>query len=138
WIRQLGLEVDIQELDRCPVRPFILSEYQLSPPKIIVYRYLPIEDCLNLTSQHAAGYYGPWYFLHIAYQFYFHLELNGFYELERRWFHRLFGLIGSIEDRAYRFSKNILGTLHSPKRFDDAVEQSFRPSSAFYSPNSDI
>ncbi len=127
WLKELDIEVDIRELEEYPSRPLVFSDYQLEPPKIIIYRYKPLDDWLNLVCQHQTGYYGPWYFLHIVYQLYILFELNGYYEIERKWYHHLFGTLSTMEKRAYRFVRNILGTLHPPQRFDETVEQSFRP-----------
>lgn len=127
WLRELGVEVEIRECGGYPARPPVFSEYRLEPPQIIVYRYPLMEDWLNLMSQHHAGYYGPWYYLHIAFRLYFHLEMNGLFEIERKWYHQLFGQLTSLEDRAYHFTKSILGTMHNPRKFDETVEKSFRP-----------
>ncbi|RJP19297.1 MAG: hypothetical protein C4527_27350 [Candidatus Omnitrophota bacterium] len=127
WIEELNVKLDIVELDRYASRPLVFSEYRFDPPTIIIYRYLPMEDWLNLISQQYVGYYGPWYFLHIAQRLYDHLELNGLYEIERKWYHRFFGRLASIEERSHRFAQQFLGTLFSPTRFDEVVERSFRP-----------
>ncbi len=127
WIKDMEVEIDIQTLDRYPTPPLVFSEYYYDPPQITIYRYLPMEDWLNLMSQHYAGYYGPWYFLHIAYRFYFHLEMNGDYEVPRTWLHQLFGVRNTIEKRAYYFTHKTLGTLFPPQRFDGAVERCFQP-----------
>ncbi len=129
WIEELGIDLDIQELDYYPSLPVIFSEYKYDPAAIIIYRYLPMEDWLNLISQQQVGYYGPWYFLHITHRIYYHLELHGLYEIERYWYHRLFGSLSTLEERAYCFTREILDTLFSPKRFDQAVERSFQPQS---------
>ncbi len=127
WIEELGITLDIREIDRYATRPLLLSKYQFEPPVITIYRYLPMEEWLNLISQQQVGYYGPWYFLHIAQRLYEHLELNGLYEVERRWYHRLFGSLSTIEERASYFSKEFLGTVRSPQIFDEILERSYRP-----------
>lgn len=119
--------MDIREIDEYPKRPLIFSQYQLEPPTIIIYRYLPAEQWLNLLCQQTIYYYGPWYYLHIAFRFYFHLEINGYYEIERKWHQYLFGKLSSLEERAYFFTQQILGTRHSPEQFDEAIEKSYRP-----------
>lgn len=127
WVRELNVLLDLREMSGYPSRPLIFSQYRLDPPAITVYRYPLMEDWLNLMSQHHAGYYGPWYSLHIAFRLYFHLELSGLYEIERKWYHSLFGRLSTIDDRAYLFTRQILGTNQHPRRFDDFVEKSFRP-----------
>jgi len=127
WIRHLGIRLDLRELDALPARPLVFSEYRLEPPTIVIYRYQPLEEWLNLICQRHVGYYGPWYFLHAAYRLYFHLELNGLYEIERKWHHRCFHRLGTLEERAYRFTREILGTQHDPARFDREVEKGFQP-----------
>lgn len=127
WIETQGVTLDIREIDGYPQRPLIFSAYQLEPPVITIYRYRMMEDWLNLMSQQQVGYYGPWYYLHVAYRFYFHLEMNGLFEIDRTWFHNLFGLNNTIEKRAYRFVRDTLHTQHHPERFDRGVEISFRP-----------
>ncbi len=127
WIESQGVTLDIREIEGYPQRPLIFSDYQLEPPVITIYRYRPMEDWLNLMSQQQVGYYGPWYYLHAAYRFYFHLEMNGLFEIDRTWFHNLFGLNNTIEKRAHRFVRDTLHTLHPPERFDRIVEKSFRP-----------
>ena len=119
--------MDIREINEYPKRPLIFSNYQLDPPTIIIYRYLPAENWLNLLSQHTIHYYGPWYYLFVAFRFYFHLEINGYYEIERKWHHHLFGKLCTLEERAYHFTQQVLGTLHSLERFEEAVEKSYKP-----------
>jgi len=127
WINGLDVTLDIQELDRYPSRPLIFSDYSNDPPLITIYHYLPMENWLNLMSQRSVGYYGPWYCLHIAYRLYFYLEFNGLFEIERKWYHDLFGGLETIEARAYRFTKDFLGTLRHPSRFDSQVRLAFQP-----------
>ncbi len=127
WIKELGVQMDIRELNGFPSRPLVFSEYRYDPPTIIIFRYLPMEDWLNLMSQRSVGYYGPWFFLYIAYRLYFHLEMHGLYEIERRWYHRCFGQLDTIEDRAYRFVREILGTLTHPLQFEIQVNRAFQP-----------
>ena len=127
WVNELGVKLEILEIDGYPSRPLIFSKYQLSGPSIVIYRYLPMEDWLNLMCQQYVGFYGPWYFLHLAHRIYDHLELSGLFELKRSWWQVLFGRLSSTEERAYRFTQQILGTLHSPMRFDEVVERGFRP-----------
>lgn len=129
WIGETDVEHQLLEIDQYPRRPLLLSDYRLDPPRIRVYRYLPIEDWLNLACQRQAGFYGPWYYLHLAFRFYCHLEINGMYEVERKWFHRLLGRLSSLEDRAYHFTQTILETRFPPHRFDQFVERSFIPKS---------
>ncbi len=129
WVKETGVTLVMEERGRYPTRPLLFSEYQYDPPTIRVYRYLPMEEWLNLMCQHHVGYYGPWYCLHVAFRFYYHLEMYGLYEIERSWFQRLFGKLDTLDERAYLFAKQVLGALHSPARFDAVVEQSFRPDS---------
>lgn len=130
WIRELDVQLDIRELNSYPSRPLIFSDYLFDPPTIVIYRYLPLEDWLNLTSQRCVGYYGPWYFLHIAFRLYYHLEFNGLFEIERKWRHRLTGRLDSVESRAYQFVREVLGTLRHPSRFDAQVARSYQPGGA--------
>lgn len=127
WIAELGVELDIREIDDYPKRPLIFSEYRLAGPKIVIYRYLPLEDWLNMLAQNQIGFYAPWYYLHIAHQLYFHLEASGEYEIERGFFDQLFGSLSTIEDRANLFTKQVLGTLRNPGLYYKIVEQSFKP-----------
>lgn len=127
WIDSQDVVLDIREIEGYPQRPLIFSSYQYEPPTITIYRYLPMEDWLNLMSQQQVGYYGPWYYLHVAYRFYFYLEMNGLFEIERKWYHILFGLLNTIEKRANRFVQDMLQTQHSPDRFDKSVVRSFIP-----------
>lgn len=127
WVDELGVELDMREVDGFPSRPLVLSDYRMSGPVIVIYRYLPMEDWFNLLSQHHVGFYGPWYCLHIAHRLYYHLELSGEYEIPRQWYHRMLGMLVTIEDRAYHFTREVLGTLHSPRRFDQALEKAFQP-----------
>lgn len=127
WIREIGVRLDIRELDKYPGRPLIFSQYDYDPPVITIYRYRPLEDWLNLMSQRTVGYYGPWYFLHIAFRLYFHLEMHGLYEIERKWYHRCLSRLDTLEARAYRFTRELLGTLHHPSRFDAQIGRSFQP-----------
>lgn len=126
-IEELNVRLEVRELDAYPARPLIFSHYQYEPPTITIYRYRLLEDWLNLTSQRVVGYYGPWYFLHIAYQLYHHLEMNGLFEIERKWYHRCVGRLDTIESRAYQFVREVLRTLHHPARFDEQVRRSFQP-----------
>mgnify|MGYP006271456763 CR=1 FL=1 len=126
-MHECGIEAEIIERDEYPRRPIFLSDYQLDPPRIHVYRYQPLDDWLNWASQQQVGFYGPWYYLHITYRFYFHLEMTGLYEVERNWKDRLLGRLATLEDRAYAFTQVLLGTRYSPERFDRFVEKSFRP-----------
>lgn len=127
WVKQEGVILDIRTLEGYPQRPLLFSEYLLEPPTIIIYRYPAAEPWLNLLSQHTVQYYGPWYFLHIAFRFYCHLEMNGHYEIERTWRHRLFGRLSTLDERAYSFTQKILGTLKNPLEFDVAIEKSYHP-----------
>ncbi|MDX9753286.1 MAG: hypothetical protein RBU29_04955 [bacterium] len=127
WVQDEGARLDLLEIDDYPKRPLLFSEYRLEPPTITVYRYLPAEPWLNLLCQHSIQYYGPWYSIFIAYRFYFYLELNGLYEIERTWRDRLWGHLASLEDRAFHFTQQILGTLHNPIRFEQAIEKSYQP-----------
>lgn len=127
WIEELGVTLQIHTLNRYPDRPILLSSYRYEPPMIHIYRYEPLEEWLNLMSQRRIGYYGPWYFIHIGYRLYYHLELNGIYSIEPKWYHRLFGELNTIDKRAWIFTKEILGTLHDPERFDKEVEKAFQP-----------
>lgn len=127
WIKEEGVRLDIREMPGYPTVPLHFSEYHDEPPTIVVFRYSLMDDWLNMVCQTRVGYYGPWYFLHVAYYFYFYLELNGRYEIERKWYHQIFGALSTIEDRAYHFARIILGTLHHPRKFDEMVITSFRP-----------
>ena len=127
WIQELGVVLDIRDIDGYPSRPLLFSEYRIEPPTIVIFRYLPMEDWLNTMSQQQVGYFGPWYFLPIVQRLYEHLELNGLFEIERRWHHRLFGRLSTLEERACRFTQDFLNTLHPPSKFDETVERSFRP-----------
>lgn len=127
WVNELDVKLDIREIEGYPKRPLIFSEYRLAGPTIIIYRYLPLEDWLNMLAQHQTGFYGPWYYLHLAHQFYFHLEASGEYEIERGFFNQLTGSLSTIDERACLFTKRVLGTLHNPAKFYEMVEQSFKP-----------
>jgi hypothetical protein len=127
WVEKEGAILDIREIDAYPTRPLLFSEYLLEPPTIVVYRYLPAEKWMNLLCQQSISYYGAWYYLAIAHQLYYHLEITGRYEIERTWYNRLFGKLSSLEERAYHFTQMILGTLHNPRQFLDAIEQSYKP-----------
>lgn len=127
WIDKLGVHLDIREFNSYPARPLVFSDYIFDPPSIAIYRYLPLDDWLNLVSQRSVGYYGPWYFLHIAYRLYYHLEMTGLFEIERKWYHHYLGQLDTIEARAYRFVRDILGTLRHPARFDAQVERYYQP-----------
>ncbi len=127
WLDELDVILDLREVDAYPSRPLVFSDYILEPPAIIIFRYLPMEDWLNLMCQRSVGYFGPWYFLHITHRLYYHLEMNGLFEIERKWHHRLWGTLDTLEARAYRFTREILGTLHHPARFDQQVENAFKP-----------
>ncbi|MGC9328271.1 MAG: hypothetical protein ACP5I1_11600 [Candidatus Hinthialibacter sp.] len=127
WIGELNVRLDIRQLNSYPARPLVFSDYILEPPAIVIYRYLPMEDWLNLMCQRSVGYYGPWYFLPITHRLYYHLELNGLFEIERKWHHRCFGRLETLEDRAHRFVKEILGLLSHPSKFDVQVNRAFQP-----------
>lgn len=126
-IGQEDVSLDIREIDDYPRRPLVFSEYFLDPPTIVVYRYLPAEKWMNLLCQQTVNYYGNWYYLHIAYRFYYYLEINDLYTVKGKWYHWLFGGLETLDERAYYFTQHILGTLHSPRKFDEAVERSYYP-----------
>lgn len=127
WVKELNVGLDIKEIDGYPQRPLTFSEYRFAGPTIIIHRYMPMEDWLNMLAQNQIGFYAPWYYLHIAHKLYFHLEASGEYEIERGFFDQLFGSLSTIEERAHLFTKRVLGTLHNPSKFYQMVEQSFKP-----------
>ncbi len=127
WIDELPVQLEIKEIDDYPKRPLIFSEYRLAGPAIVIYRYLPLEDWLNMLAQQYVGFYGNWYYLHIAYQLYFHLETSGEYEIKRGILDYLMGSLSTLEDRAHAFTRQVLGTLHNPAKYYEMVEKSFRP-----------
>ncbi|MBI1387997.1 MAG: hypothetical protein GC154_06075 [bacterium] len=127
WIEESGVGVEFHQNEQFPRSPVLLSEYRVEPPTIHIYRYPLIEDRMNLICQQQAGYFGPWYCLHLAFRFYFHLELSGEYEIERSWRDRLFGGLASLDERAYAFTQNLLSTRYNPARFDVYLERSLTP-----------
>lgn len=131
WIGELGVAVEFERLDRYPRRPLILSSYQHEPPLIRIYQYLPVEDQFNLICQRQAGYYGPWFCLHLAYRLYYYLETEDLYELPLDWRSRLFGGMQSLDERAYAFAKDLLGCRYNPARFDSYLDSCFQPGGSF-------
>ncbi|MDP8245118.1 MAG: hypothetical protein P9L94_13625 [Candidatus Hinthialibacter antarcticus] len=127
WIKELGIEVEFSDSDQYPRRPVMFSAYQMEPPRIRIYRYSTVEEQFNLISQQQAGYYGPWYCLHLAFRLYFHLEINGMYETPRSWRHKLFGGMESLEERAYAFAHELLGCRYNPARFDYYIDKALEP-----------
>lgn len=127
WIHDTDVELCIDTIDEYPKHPLHFSEYHYEPPRIRVIRYKPMDDWFNTVSQQQVGFYGPWYYLFIAYRFYFHLEMHGLYEIKRAWHHTLLGKMTTLEERAFHFAATILETRHPVQRFESFVERSFRP-----------
>ncbi|MFH1742056.1 MAG: hypothetical protein ABIH23_23890 [bacterium] len=128
WAEDLGVRVEFREIDRYPTSASILSEYQEEPPAIIIFRYKPWEEWLQMLCEERLRYFSPWYLIPLTLELYRHLEIHDLYRIKPPWY----DMIGrwrmnSIDRRAEAFAQDILAIPYSLRRFLETVQMALRP-----------
>ena len=128
WAEELGIQIEIHEIDRYPTSGSILSEYQEDPPLITIYRYKPWEEWLQNLCEEKIRYFSPWYLIPLALELYHHLEIHDLYRVKPAWYDLVKRIrLNSIDSRAKAFTQEILGIPFPLERFLSAVQAALRP-----------
>ena len=125
WIEELGIAVQFEIVDGFPTLPLRLSDYDMHPPRIRVWRYLPWEPWLQEVCERSVRFVAPWFLIFLARELYRHLESQGLYELQAPWYRpgRQWAW-RTLERRADAFAVDILGMIRSPGILDAIIEES--------------